>query len=185
MTVVDDFGDLGEVEVGVALDEHGLVVSGGEDGGQFGFELAFVEGGLVDLVGDAVVAVAEELDDDGLRLVGAVRGSGRLRDESVEALQGDGLNDHEDDQQHEKYVDEWGDVDLGAEFPAAAGCHGHGFRPPCLLLTPWVGGMFQEGSSFARMSPLTGTLFTYFRQIASEINRTNSFLRDKHAFIGS
>ncbi len=126
MAVVDDLGDLGEVETGVALDEHGFVVSGGEDGGEFRFELAFAEGGLVDLVGDAVVAVAEEPDDDGQRLVGAIRRFGGLGDEGVEALQRDGLDDHEDDQQHEKDVDEWGDVDFGSEFPAAAGCHGHG-----------------------------------------------------------
>jgi hypothetical protein len=34
MAVVDDFGDLGEVEVSITFDEHGLVVSGGEDGGE-------------------------------------------------------------------------------------------------------------------------------------------------------
>jgi hypothetical protein len=88
--------------------------------GEAGPDVEFVEDGLVDLVGDAVLAVAEDLDDDGLGLVGLLGGFGRLRDEGIEPADSDGLDDHEDDQQHKKNVDERGDVDVGSEFFAGA-----------------------------------------------------------------
>jgi hypothetical protein len=47
-------------------------------------------------------------------------GFGRLRDEGIEPADSDGLDDHEDDQQHKKNVDERGDVDVGSEFFAGA-----------------------------------------------------------------
>ena len=43
-----------------------------------------------------------------------------MRDEGVEAADGDGLDEHEDDQQHKKNIDERGDVDVGSEFFAGA-----------------------------------------------------------------
>jgi hypothetical protein len=63
-----------------------------------------------------VIAIAEDLHDDGLGLVNLVGDLGGLRDEGVEAADGDGLDDHEDDQQHEKNIDERSDVDVGSEF---------------------------------------------------------------------
>jgi hypothetical protein len=43
-----------------------------------------------------------------------------LWNEGVETTDGDGLNDHEDDQQHKKNINERGDVDVGSEFFAGA-----------------------------------------------------------------
>ena len=76
MAVVDDVGNGGEVEAGVAFDEDRLVGSGCEYPGETWLDFDFVEGGLVDLVGDAVLAVAENLNDDGPGLVGLLGGFG-------------------------------------------------------------------------------------------------------------
>ena len=66
-----------------------------------------------------MLRIVEDLDDDGEGLVGLLGGFRGLRNEGVEAADGDGLNDHEDDQQHEKNIDERRDVNVGSEFFAA------------------------------------------------------------------
>src|ERR1700754_2962863 len=106
MAVVDDIGYGGEVEAGVTFNEDRLVGSGGEYLGEARLNFELVEGSLVDLVSHAVLAVVEDLYDDGLGLICLFGRFGRLRNESIETADGDGLDDHEDDQQHKKNIDE-------------------------------------------------------------------------------
>ena len=54
-----------------------------------------------------------------------------LRYECIETAYDVGLNDHEDDQQHQQDVDQWRDVDIGACSFTAASSHTHSDSPFC------------------------------------------------------
>ncbi len=69
---VDDFGNVGEVEVRIALDESDAFGAGGKDGLELGLELTLGDVGLVDLVSGRTTAGAMgDLDNDGAVIIAA------------------------------------------------------------------------------------------------------------------
>src|SRR5580658_4991172 len=139
VTNVDDFSHAGEVEVWIALDEHDLLSAGGKDFIETGAQLVLGDVVLINLVAGNSICRADYLHHNGavvgLLLVGVL---GRLGHQRVQPLRGDGHDDHEDDQQHQKYVDQRSYIDVRVQAARSATCHSHMSVPRFSDLRPEV-----------------------------------------------
>src|SRR6185437_16444692 len=133
MAEIDHFRDLAEVKILVALDEHHLLLTSGEDLFQLRLDLRLIEGGLVNLVGRCRGSVRKHLDNNGtvVRLILTLI-LGWLRNQRLQALWRHRHDHHEDDQQHQKNVDQWCYVDLRNGSALSSSAHSHR-KSPCLL----------------------------------------------------
>src|ERR1700710_1080757 len=112
MTVIDYGQYLTEVEILITLDEHDFVVAGRENFGEARGKVLKRDLVFVDQVSRLLAGV--NLDHDGTCIYLGILVLRRLRYQRVEAVHGAGLDDHEDDQQHQKNVDKRSDINVRA-----------------------------------------------------------------------
>src|SRR5215470_10229138 len=143
MRDVDYIRDVGEGNIVITLHEHDLLRAGFENVGQTGLKRIPGRIFLVDLNSRLLPGpTVEQLHDDGAIRILVLRRiwRWRLRHQGIEALWRQRRNNHENDQQHQKYVNQRGDVDVSVLTAPVFRCHSHNKSPIALRLLPVVAG---------------------------------------------
>src|SRR5438270_8172879 len=130
MAKVDDLGDIPEIEILIALDEHDLLLAARNNLRQLGFEVFLCERCFVDQIRRRSCSIRTHLHNNRTRVLRLfLMLLWRLRNERLQPSRRHRNDDHKDDQQHQKNVDKRCYVNVGNCSAGISSTHSHSNSP--------------------------------------------------------